>query len=163
MGANFDLTKLRYHKVILMADADADGGHIVFLWLAAFWAMYPEIIKRGHLYIAIPPLFSVYDLKAKKRLYFYDNREMAAWTKSRAKDSYNVTRFKGLGEMQAEDLERTAMTPATRRLRQITVEDVAETKAILDTLMGDRDASGRRSFMDEHCRGRSTREDVELV
>lgn len=162
MGANFDLAKLRYDKVILMADADADGGHIVFLWIGAFWSMYPEILKRGHLYIAIPPLFSVYDLKAKKRLYFYDNREMAAWTKGRSKDSYNVTRFKGLGEMQAEDLERTAMNPATRRLRQITVEDVAETKAILDTLMGDRDASGRRAFMDEHCRGRSTREDVEL-
>ena len=163
MGANFDLSKLRYDKVILMADADADGGHIVFLWIGVFWSMYPEILKRGHLYIAIPPLFSVYDLKAKKRLYFYDAREMAAWTKGRSKDSYTTTRFKGLGEMQAEDLERTAMNPATRRLRQITVEDVAETKAILDTLMGDRDASGRRAFMDEHCRGRSTREDVTEV
>jgi DNA gyrase subunit B len=162
MGSHFDIERLRYHKVILMADADADGGHIVMLWIGAFWAMFPEIVKRGHLYIAIPPLFSVYDLKAKKREYFYDAREMAAWSKGRSKDSFNVTRFKGLGEMQAEDLERTAMNPATRRLRQITVEDVVETKLIVDTLMGDRDASGRRQFMDEHCRDRNTREDVEV-
>ena len=162
MGAHFDIERLRYDKVILMADADADGGHIVMLWIAAFWAMFPEIVHRGHLYIAIPPLYSVYDLKAKKRVYFYDGKEMTAWTKGRSKDSYNTTRFKGLGEMQAEDLERTAMNPVSRRLRQITVEDVAETKHISDTLMGDRDASGRRAFMDEHCRGRSTREDVEV-
>lgn len=162
MGVHFDIERLRYQRIILMADADADGGHIIFLWLGAIWTMFPELIRRGHVYIAIPPLYSVYDMKTKKRSYFYDARELAAWTKGRPKESYNVTRFKGLGEMQAQDLERTAMDPNTRKLRQITIEDFAETKALMDALLGNR-AHERRAFMDSHARGRTTREDVDVA
>ena len=159
MGVHFDVERLRYHKIILMADADADGGHIIMLWLGAIWMMFPELIRRSHVYIAIPPLYSIYDYKTKKRSYAYNEVELKAWTKGRAKESYNVTRFKGLGEMMAEDLERTAMNPATRRLRQITVADLGEVKALMDSLMGNRPAE-RRAFMDHHARGRTTREDV---
>jgi len=159
IGQHFDLEKLRYRRIILMADADADGGHIAALWITVFTRLFPEVVHRGHLYIAVPPLFSVYDYRTKSRSYFYDAKELRAWQKGRPAASYTVTRFKGLGEMQPEDLEQTAMNPATRRLRQVVVEDLAEHKALVASLMGNKPAE-RRAFMDAHCRGKSTRSDV---
>jgi DNA gyrase subunit B len=162
LGIHFDIERLRYNKVILMADADADGGHIVFLWLTALWLMFPEVVRHGHVYLSIPPLYSVYDRKAKKRAYYYNERDLNTALKGRPRESYTLTRFKGLGEMQAEHLAETAMNPGTRRIRQIVIADVAETKKIIEDLMGGNNADKRRAFMDEHCRGKNTREAVEL-
>jgi DNA gyrase subunit B len=162
VGVHFDIERLRYKRIILMADADADGGHITMLWLTAIWTMFPELLRKGYVYVAVPPLFSAYDLKTKTRSYFYDDKELKAWAKGRSAESYTVTRFKGLGEMNAEPLRETAMNPATRRLRRIVVADVAELKALIDDLMG-KSAEKRRNFMDEHARGKSTREDVEIA
>lgn len=162
MGVHFDIERMRYKRIILMADADADGGHIIMLWVTALHTMFPEILKRGHVYIAIPPLYSVYDLKTKGRVYFYTMDDMRAWTKGRTSTSYTVTRFKGLGEMEAEDLRDTAMSPATRRLRQVTVSDIGELKALINDIMGKNNADKRREFMDEHARGKTTATDVAL-
>lgn len=160
VGVYFDYERLRYKRIVLMADADADGGHITMLWLAAIWNMFPDILRKGHVYVAMPPLFSVYDHKTKSRVYFYDNPELATWARGRTKESFTATRFKGLGEMSADDLRETAMSPHTRRLRQIEVADIGELKILVDELMG-KSAEKRRAFMDEHARGATTREDVD--
>jgi DNA gyrase subunit B len=162
LGQHFDIEKLRYHKIIFMADADEDGGHIVMLWATMFFVMFPEILRGGHCYIAIPPLFSVYDYKTKSREYFYNMKELEAWQKGRPTTSYIATRFKGLAEMSVANLEETAMTPGTRRLKQIVVEDIADIKALITSLMGNQ-ASERRAFMDANCRGMSTRTDVQVA
>ena len=162
MGQHFDIERLRYKRIILMADADADGGHIVMLWCTALQQMYPAILKRGHVYVAVPPLYSVYDHKAKSRQYFYDMPELKVWAKGRAKESYTVTRFKGLGEMEPDDLRETAMNPSTRRIRRIIVADDGELKALINDIMGKGNADKRRAFMDEHARGKSTATDVAL-
>jgi DNA gyrase subunit B len=162
VGVHFDYERLRYKRIVLMADADADGGHITMLWLAAIWNMFPDILRKGHVYVAMPPLFSVYDHKAKSRVYFYDNAELANWAKGRTKESFTATRFKGLGEMSADDLRETAMNPHTRRLRQVEVSDIGELKTLIDDLMG-KSPEKRRAFMDEHARGATTREDVDTT
>lgn len=163
VGQHFDYAKLRYSKIILLADADEDGGHIQMLWLAALHRMFPELLQRGHVYVAVPPLYSVYDYRAKRRFYFYSLDEFTRWAKGRPADSYAVTRFKGLGEMSAADLRETAMNPATRRIRRITVPDIGELKTLMADLMGRGNAEKRRAWMDEHARGRTTREDVAVT
>ena len=177
LGQNFDIGRLRYNRVIFMADADEDGSHINALWLTALWYMFPEILSgspvcrlhgegercRGHVYTAVPPLFSVYDRKTKKRAYYYNTRDLNAALKGRVRDSYTLNRFKGLGEMDPQPLRDTAMNPMTRRIRHITVSDTVEARQIIEDLMGKGNAAKRRAFMDEHCRGKNTREAVELV
>ena len=162
MGSHFDIERLRYHKIILMADADADGGHIIFLWLTCFWQMFPELIRHGHVYVADPPLYSVTDKKAIKKFYFYSEAELKAWARGRASNTYEVFRFKGLGEMDPAPLKETAMNPATRKLWQVTVSDVAEAKDLLDKLMSGRNAEARRDYHDTHVQGRTTRDAVDV-
>ena len=163
LGPHFDIERLRYHKIVLMADADPDGAHIVFLWITAIWSMFPEILRRGHVYLADPPLYSVYDNKTKSRDYYYNEKQLKAALRGRSPESYSVTRFKGLGEMNAEPLHNTAMNPVTRHIQQIIISDVIEAKQIIEDLMGKGNADKRRAFMDEHCRGKTTSAAVELV
>lgn len=159
VGQHFDIEKLRYNKIILMADADPDGGHIIMLWLTALWTMFPEIVRRGHAYIAMPPLYSATDerTKDKTRHYFYTRNDLEAWTKGRPAGAHTINRFKGLGEMDAPDLEETSMNPLTRRMRQVKPQDIGEFKTLLTSLMGSK-AESRREYMDTNCRGMKTRE-----
>ena len=162
VGQHFDIEKLRYHKIILMADADPDGGHIIMLWLTALWVMFPEIVRSGHVYVAMPPLYSVTDerTREKTRHYFYSRPDLEGWLRGRPANSYAVNRFKGLGEMDAPDLEETSMNPLTRRMRQVKPQDIGEFKTLLTSLMGSR-PEARREYMDTNCRGMKTREATE--
>jgi DNA gyrase/topoisomerase IV subunit B len=130
VGENFNIANMRYDKVILMADADPDGGHITTLLIALFLRHLPELIKSGRIYAAMPPL---YKIKGKKEtLYAYDEKEL----KKLAKKTDEITRFKGLGEMGATELYQTTMNPETRRLIQLTTENLDETMKLFETLMG---------------------------
>ena len=128
---DFDLTKLRSNKIIIMADADDDGCHISNLLMTLFYRLMRPLVMEGHIYLAQPPLFCVEI--GKQKSYYWTNEEMAAATKGQ---KAKVVRFKGLGEMDAEQLAETTMQPETRRLIKLVMEDQAETERIISTLMG---------------------------
>lgn len=147
-----DTSKLRYHKLIIMTDADVDGSHIATLILTFIFRYMKELVEQGYVYIAQPPLYLV-----KK-----GNRQEYAWNDAERKqriaelgqgkdDSVNVQRYKGLGEMNAEQLWETTMNPATRTLKQVTLESVAEADAVFSMLMGD-EVPPRREFIESHAR-----------
>ena len=125
----FNINNLRYNKIIILADADADGGHINCLILTLFVKHLPELIKKGRIYMAVPPLFKA--KTAKTTQYFYSTEEL-----DKATNKGDVTRFKGIGEMNPQDLWDTTMNPATRKLIQLTTENFEETLALFDVLMG---------------------------
>lgn len=139
---SFNLANLRYNKIIILADADADGGHINCLILTLIVKHLPELIKKGKVYAAVPPLFKA--KTAKTTQYFFSTDELA-----KATNKGDVTRFKGIGEMNPKDLWDTTMNPATRKLIQLTTENFEETLAIFQTLMGN-SAAARRSFIIEN-------------
>jgi DNA gyrase subunit B len=142
----FDDTKLRYHKVVIMTDADVDGAHIRTLLLTFFFRNMPTLIEGGYLYIAQPPLYRAQSGKSIN--YFYSDTELDAFTKG--KKNINVQRFKGLGEMNAEQLWDTTMHPANRMLLQVNVEDAATADVTFFELMGD-DVAPRRRFIQAHA------------
>ena len=122
-GPDFDIDKLKYHKIIILTDADLDGAHIRSLIINFFWRFMPQLLIRGHVYIVEPPLYGIKDNRSGKIYYAYSRAEMLAIIEEHLKDrSYSITRFKGLGEMNASQLKDTAMNPATRRLIQLTVD-----------------------------------------
>ncbi|MBC7097630.1 DNA topoisomerase (ATP-hydrolyzing) subunit B [Candidatus Bipolaricaulota bacterium] len=143
----FDLGKLRYHKIILMADADVDGAHIRTLLLTFFFRYLRPLIENGHVYIAQAPLYLVQ--KGKERLYLYSEEELE---ELRAKEDGRlvVRRFKGLGEMNPDELWETTMNPKTRILKQVTIRDALEADEIFTTLMG-QDVGARRDFIRENA------------
>lgn len=140
IGENFNIANLRYDKIIFMADADPDGGHITCLLIALFLRHLPELIKNGKIYAAMPPLYKIAGKKSVE--YAYDEKEL----KKLSKKGDEVTRFKGLGEMSATELYQTTMNPDTRRLIQLTTENMDETMTLFDTLMGS-SSQLRRSFI----------------
>jgi DNA gyrase subunit B len=142
----FDLSKLRYHKVVIMSDADVDGQHIRTLWLTFFFRNMPQLIDNGHLYIAQPPLYRAQ--VGKQINYLYSDDELDTFSKG--KKNVNVQRFKGLGEMNADQLWETTMNPATRTMLQVTVRDAAEADVVFYELMGD-EVSHRRKFIQAHA------------
>ncbi len=142
----FDLSKLRYHKVIIMSDADVDGAHIKTLWLTFFFRNMPQLIEAGHLYIAQPPLFKAQH--GKDARYFYSDAALAEFSKG--KKNINVQRFKGLGEMNAEQLWDTTMNPDARTLLQVTVEDAVGADLVFYELMGE-EVAPRRRFIQSHA------------
>ncbi len=146
IGEMFDLARLRYHKVIIMTDADVDGAHIRTLWLTFFFRNMRPLIDLGHLYIALPPLYRA--AQGKTIQYFYSDAELADFT--RGKKNVNVQRFKGLGEMNANQLWETTMNPDGRTLLQVTVEDGAKSHSLISDLMGD-DVAPRRRFIQSHA------------
>ncbi len=140
----FDVARLRYHKVIIMTDADVDGAHIRTLLLTFFFRNMPELIENGHLYIAQPPLYRAQ--VGKEVRYFYTDQQLEEFRKEHRRANLNVQRFKGLGEMNAEQLWETTMNPANRTLLQVTIHDAATADALFYELMGD-DVSHRRKFI----------------
>jgi DNA gyrase subunit B len=150
VGDNFDFKKLRYHKVIIMADADVDGSHIRTLLLTFFFRYMRELLERGYVYIAMPPL---YKLSAGKRIaYAYDDEERARILKEwdLPADKVSMQRYKGLGEMNPEQLWETTMNPETRGIIRIKLEDLVEAEDMFVTLMGEQVAP-RREFIEENA------------
>ncbi|MCS6934677.1 MAG: DNA topoisomerase (ATP-hydrolyzing) subunit B [Chitinophagales bacterium] len=148
-----DISKLRYGKVIIMCDADVDGSHITTLILTFFFRNMKKLIEEGHVYIAQPPLYLV--KKGKEEIYCWNDAQREAAIKKLAKDgnesSVHVQRYKGLGEMNAEQLWETTMNPATRTLKQVTIESAAEADYIFSMLMGD-EVAPRREFIEKHAK-----------
>ena len=148
---HMDLSRLRYHKVVIMTDADVDGSHIACLILTFFFRYMYDLIKNGYVYLATPPLYKVW--KGKEEIYCWteDQREEAAQKLGKGTDKgYNIQRYKGLGEMSEEQLWETTMNPAKRRLRQITIDNAAQAERTFSMLMGD-DVPPRRQFIEENA------------
>jgi len=146
--SEFDITKCRYHKIIIMTDADVDGSHIRTLLLTFFFRYMPEIISSGYLYIAQPPL---YNIKAGKEQYYaYSDEERDAIIKNLDKSKITIQRYKGLGEMNPEQLWETTMDPEKRTLLKVTLEDEVEADEVFSVLMGDA-VEPRRKFIEENA------------
>ena len=148
---HMDLSKLRYHKVVIMTDADVDGSHIACLILTFFFRYMFDLIKNGYVYLATPPLYKVF--KGKEEIYCWteEQREEAALKLGKGSDKgYNIQRYKGLGEMSDTQLWETTMDPARRRLRQITIDNAAAAERTFSMLMGD-DVPPRRQFIEENA------------
>ncbi|MBD3349536.1 MAG: DNA topoisomerase (ATP-hydrolyzing) subunit B [Candidatus Eisenbacteria bacterium] len=148
-GEGFDISKLRYGKTIIMTDADVDGAHIRTLLLTFFYRFMPELIETGHLYIAQPPLYRV--KKGKQEHYCYDEKELAKTVKRVGKEGISLQRFKGLGEMNPDQLWATTMDPERRVMLQVTIESAAEADHTFSILMGDA-VEPRRKFIQSHAK-----------
>lgn len=154
VGTEFDLEKLRYHKVFIMADADVDGSHIRTLLLTFFFRYMPEMVEAGHVYIAMPPLYKI--SHGKETVYAFNDAEreriVADITERKGVDEgkLGIQRYKGLGEMNPEQLWETTMNPATRSIMQIRLEDAVEADAVFTTLMGEQ-VQPRREFIETNA------------
>ena len=147
-GNDFDITKLRYHKIIIMADADVDGAHISNLLLTLFYRFMPELIYEGHVYIAMPPLYKAMPAKGAEE-YLYDDKALERYRKKH-KGPFTLQRYNGLGEMDAEQLWDTTLNPETRLLKQVEIEDGRFASEITEMLMGT-DVPPRKAFIYEHA------------
>ncbi|MGP5056618.1 DNA topoisomerase (ATP-hydrolyzing) subunit B [Brachybacterium paraconglomeratum] len=156
IGEDFDATKLRYHKIILMADADVDGQHICTLLLTLLFRYMRPLIELGHVFIAMPPLYRLKWSNAPHEYVFSDeerDERLAAGQSAgrRIPKDNGIQRYKGLGEMDWKELQSTTMDPATRTLKQVTVDEAADADAIFSVLMGD-DVESRRRFIQENAK-----------
>ncbi len=147
-GNDFDITKLRYDKIIIMADADVDGAHICTLLLTLFYRFMPELIFEGHVYIAMPPLYKAMPARGKEE-YLYDDKALERYRK-RHKGSFTLQRYKGLGEMDPDQLWETTLNPQTRILKQVEIEDARMASDVTEMLMGT-DVPPRRTFIYKHA------------
>lgn len=147
-GNDFDISRLRYHKIILMTDADVDGSHIDTLLLTFLYRFMPELIYNGHVYIAMPPLFKVIPKRGEEQ-YLYDEKELERYRKTHTGE-FTLQRYKGLGEMDAEQLWETTLDPERRVLKQVEIEDARMASEITEKLMGS-DVAPRRQFIYEHA------------
>ena len=148
IGEEFDLSRARYHKIILMTDADVDGSHIRTLLLTFFYRYMERLIEAGYVYIAQPPLYLV--RKGKEERYFYGDADLEAGLEEMGRSGVSIQRFKGLGEMNAEQLWETTMNPATRSLLRVELEDAIAANEIFTILMGDR-VEPRREFIEKNA------------
>ena len=148
-GNDFDISKLRYGKIILMTDADVDGSHIDTLLLTFLYRFMPELIYDGHVYIAMPPLFKVVPKKGEG-IYLYDEKALEDYRKKH-KENFTLQRYKGLGEMDAEQLWETTLDPERRVLKKVEIEDARLASEVTELLMGS-DVAPRRNFIHEHAR-----------
>lgn len=147
LDPDFKLDKINYHKVIILSDADQDGMHIRCILLTFFFRYMRPLVNAGHVYIGMPPLYKVY--KGDKVEYAYDDKELSQKIAKIGK-GYQLQRYKGLGEMSAEQLWETTMNPASRNLMQVTVEDAAKAERMITTLMGDK-VEGRKEFLAKYA------------
>jgi DNA gyrase subunit B len=145
IGDTFDITKLRYHKIIIATDADVDGAHIRTLLLTLLYRFFRPLIDAGYVYIAQPPLYKI--KKGKEIIYVYSEEEK----NKRTSEGADIQRYKGLGEMNSEELWETTMDPNARILKQVTVEDGREADRIFDILMGT-DVPSRKSFIQSNAK-----------
>ncbi|MCH4034285.1 MAG: DNA gyrase subunit B [Lachnospiraceae bacterium] len=149
-GQDFDITKLRYNKIIIMADADVDGAHISTLLLTLFYRFMPELIYEGHVYVAMPPLYKVMpQKKGVEGEYLYDDAALDKYRRTH-KGGFTLQRYKGLGEMDPQQLWETTLDPATRRLRQVQIDDGRMASEMTGLLMGT-DVAPRRDFIQAHA------------
>ncbi len=149
IGEDFDTQKLRYNRIICMTDADVDGSHIRILILTFFYRYMPELIENGHVYIAQPPLYKVN--KGKKEVYLYSDEELESFMAENGKDGITLQRYKGLGEMNAEQLWDTTMDPEKRTLLRVSLENAIEADEIFTILMGD-SVEPRREFIEQNAK-----------
>ncbi|KJR99043.1 MAG: DNA gyrase subunit B [Peptococcaceae bacterium BRH_c4a] len=149
IGDEFDILRARYHKIIIMTDADVDGAHIRTLLLTFFYRYMKNLLEAGYIYIAQPPLFKI--KKGRSERYAYNDREMEELLAQIGRTGISIQRYKGLGEMNAVQLWETTMDPESRTILQVTLEDAVEANAIFSTLMGDK-VEPRRDFIQENAR-----------
>ena len=149
-GNDFDITRLRYDKIISMADADVDGAHIGTLLLTLFYRYMPDLINEGHVYVAMPPLYKVIPAKGEGE-YLYDDKALEVYRRQHKGKNFTLQRYKGLGEMDPDQLWETTLNPETRRLRRIEIGDASLSSDITDVLMGT-DVPPRRAFIYEHAK-----------
>ncbi|SDA39640.1 DNA gyrase subunit B [Lachnospiraceae bacterium G11] len=147
-GNDFDITKLRYDKIIIMADADVDGAHISTLLLTLFYRFMPELISEGHVYIAMPPLYKAMPSKGEEE-YLYDDKALEKY-RATHKGSFTLQRYKGLGEMDAEQLWETTLDPERRMLKLVEIEDARMANEVTELLMGT-EVPPRKAFIYEHA------------
>ena len=147
-GNDFDISKLRYDKIIIMADADVDGAHISTLLLTLFYRFMPELIFEGHVYVAMPPLYKAMPKKGEEE-YLYDDKALENYRKTH-EGSFTLQRYKGLGEMDADQLWETTLNPKTRKLKLIEIEDARMASSVTEMLMGT-EVPPRRSFIYENA------------
>ena len=155
IGEDFDADKARYHRIIIMTDADVDGAHIRCLLLTFFYRYMPELISRGYIYIAQPPIFGIKKKNSRNpkiERYIYDEKALSSTLAEYDDPSkYDVQRYKGLGEMDPEQLWETTMEPATRTLLQVNIDDAVEAERVVSELMGDQ-VEPRKEFIQKHAR-----------
>jgi len=149
IGEDFDVEKLRYNRIICMTDADVDGSHIRILILTFFYRYMRELIESGHVYIAQPPLYKV--SKNKKEQYLYSDDALEEYLEEEGKEGVNIQRYKGLGEMNADQLWDTTMDPENRTLLQVTLDNAIEAEEIFTILMGDA-VEPRREFIQQNAK-----------
>ena len=145
-GNDFDINKLNYDKIIIMTDADVDGAHIATLLLTFFYRFYPDLINEGHIYIAIPPLYRVGE--GKHMQYLYSDEELNRYRKKHT-GKFTIQRYKGLGEMDADQLYETTMNPESRVLKQVSINSIVEANKLTQTLMGT-EVAPRREYIETH-------------
>ena len=150
IGADFDINKIRYGKIIIMADADVDGAHIRTLLLTFFFRYMRPLIENGNVYLAQPPLYKL-SKKGFKDVYCYTYEEMAQHLQEMGRDNVNIQRYKGLGEMNPEQLWETTMNPKTRIMIKVTMEDAMKADAIFNVLMGE-EIAPRREFIEKNAK-----------
>ena len=148
-GNDFDISKLRYDKIVIMADADVDGAHISTLLLTLFFRFMPELIQEGHVYVAMPPLYKVVPQKGPEE-YLYDDAALEKYRKKHANEKFTLQRYKGLGEMDAVQLWETTLNPETRMMKRIEIEDGMMASEITALLMGN-EVPPRREYIYKHA------------